>query len=126
MRIAIFGVGGVGGYFGWRLAQVDPDVTFIARGESFQALAKHGLKMDTPDGKSVVQPVQVSDDPEKVGPVEAVIIGVQAWQVPEAAEAIRPLIGPDTFVVPLQTDSKRLHIFQRSLDQDMCLAGCAA
>ena len=102
MRIAIFGVGGVGGYFGWRLAQVDPDVTFIARGESFQALAKYGLKMDTPDGKSVVQPVQVSDDPEKVGPVDAVIIGVKAWQVPEAAEAIRPLIGPDTFVVPLQ------------------------
>ncbi len=102
MRIAIFGVGGVGGYFGWRLAQVDSDVTFIARGETFEALSKNGLKMDTPDGRSVVQPVQVSDNPDKVGPVDAVIIGVKAWQVPEVAETIRPLVGIETFVVPLQ------------------------
>ncbi len=102
MRIAIFGVGGVGGYFGWRLAQVDSDVTFIARGETFEALSKNGLRMDTPDGKSVVQPVQVSDNPQRVGPVDAVIIGVKAWQVPEVAETIRPLVGVETFVVPLQ------------------------
>ncbi|MGC8659141.1 MAG: ketopantoate reductase family protein [Desulfomonilaceae bacterium] len=102
MRIAIFGVGGVGGYFGWRLAQTDANVVFLARGEGFRAMSLNGLKMDTPDGKSVTQAVQVSEDPKKVGPVDAVILGVKAWQVPEAANAIQPLVGPNTFVVPLQ------------------------
>ena len=58
--------------------------------------------METPDGASFVQPVQAVEDPAQLGPVDAVILGVKAWQVPEAAESIRPLIGPDTFVVPLQ------------------------
>ena len=102
MRIAIFGVGGVGGYFGWRLAQAGEEVTFIARGAHLKALREVGLKMETPDGGSFVQPVQVAADPAQLGHVDAVILGVKAWQVPEAAESIRPLIGPDTFVVPLQ------------------------
>jgi 2-dehydropantoate 2-reductase len=49
-----------------------------------------------------VQPVQATDDPAQVGPVDAVLVAVKAWQVPEAAQAMRPLVGPDTFVVPLQ------------------------
>jgi 2-dehydropantoate 2-reductase len=102
MRIAIFGVGGVGGYFGWRLAQSGEDVVFIARGENLRALKDRGLTVDTPDGKSSVLPVQATDDPLAVGPVDAVVVGVKAWQVPEVAPVLRPLIGPGTFVVPLQ------------------------
>lgn len=102
MKIAIFGVGGVGGYFGWRLAQAGEEVVFIARGAHLRALREVGLKMETPDGASFVQPVQAIQDPAEIGPVDTVILGVKAWQVPEAAESIRPLIGPDTFVVPLQ------------------------
>ncbi len=102
MKIAIFGVGGVGGYFGWRLAQAGEDVVFVARGENLRALSEVGLKMDTPDGASFVQPVQAMENPAEIGPVDAVIVGVKAWQVPEVAESIGPLIGPDTFVVPLQ------------------------
>ena len=75
---------------------------FVARGENFRVLSTHGLTMDTPDGKTVVQPVQVVEDPAEVGPVDAVLLGVKAWQVPEAAHTIRPSIGPETFVVPLQ------------------------
>ena len=102
MKIAIFGVGGVGGYFGWRLAQAGEEVIFIARGAHLRALRDVGLKMETPDGSSFVQPVQAIQDPAEIGPVDTVILGVKAWQVPKAAESIRPLIGPDTFVVPLQ------------------------
>ncbi len=102
MRIAIFGVGGVGGYFGWRLAKSGEDVIFLARGESLKALVTNGLKMDTPDGASLTQPVNVSGDPKEVGPVDVIIVGVKAWQVPEAAEAIKPMVGPETFAVPLQ------------------------
>ncbi|MEW6349330.1 MAG: 2-dehydropantoate 2-reductase [Thermodesulfobacteriota bacterium] len=102
MRIAVFGVGGIGGYFGWRLARAGEDVVFVARGENFRVLSQKGLAVDTLDGNSVVHPVRVVGDAREAGQVDAVILGVKAWQVPEAAEAIRPIIGPDTCVVPLQ------------------------
>ena len=101
MRIAIFGTGGVGGYFGGRLAQNGADVVFIARGEHLQAMRQHGLKIDSIKGDFVVHPIQATDDPEKIDPVDVVLVGVKAWQVSEAAQAMRPMVGPETFVVPL-------------------------
>ncbi len=102
MRIAVFGVGGVGGYFGGRLAQAGEDVVFIARGEHLQALCTHGLRVDSVKGNFVLPSVQATDDPAQVGVVDVVLLGVKAWQVPEAAQAMRPLVGSETFVVPLQ------------------------
>jgi 2-dehydropantoate 2-reductase len=102
MRIAIFGTGGVGGYFGGRLAQAGEEVIFIARGQHLQAIREHGLQVESLNGDFVVQPTQATDDPAQVGPVDAVIVAVKAWQVSEAAEAMRPIIGPETFVTPLQ------------------------
>lgn len=102
MRIAVFGVGGVGGYFGGRLAQAGEEVVFIARGEHLQALRTHGLRVDSMKGDFILQSVQATDDPVQVGVVDVVLLGVKAWQVPEAAQYMRPMVGPDTFVVPLQ------------------------
>jgi 2-dehydropantoate 2-reductase len=102
MRIAIFGAGGVGGYFGAQLARVGEEVIFIARREHLQAIRAHGLRVETSKGEIVIQPAQASDDPVQVGVVDAVILGVKAWQVTEAARAMKPMIGPETFVVPLQ------------------------
>jgi 2-dehydropantoate 2-reductase len=102
MRIAVFGTGAVGGYFGGRLAQAGEDVVFIARGEHLQALRTQGLRVDSLKGDFLVQPVQATDDPARVGVVDVVLVGVKAWQVPEAAQAMRPLVEPETFVVPLQ------------------------
>ena len=102
MRIAIFGSGSVGGYFGGRLAQAGEDVVFIARGEHLKALLKSGLRVDSINGDFVVEPVQATDDPSTIGTVDLVIVGVKAWQVSEAAEAMRTLVGPQTIVLPLQ------------------------
>ena len=102
MRIAIFGAGSVGGYFGGRLSQVGEDVVFIARGEHLNALRTRGLRVDSINGDFTVQPVQATDDPSKAGKVDVVLVCVKAWQVSEAAEAMRPMIGPQTFVLPLQ------------------------
>jgi 2-dehydropantoate 2-reductase len=102
MRIAIFGTGGAGGYFGAQLARSGEDVVFIARGRHLEAIRSHGLRVDAPGGEFVVRPSQATDDPAQVGPVDVVIVGVKAWQVSDAARAMRPLIGPETFVVPLQ------------------------
>lgn len=102
MRIAVYGSGAVGGYFGGRLAQSGHEVVFIARGEHLQVMQSHGLKVDSLKGDFTVHPVRATDDPAQAGVVEAVLLGVKAWQVPEAALAIRPLVGENTFVVPLQ------------------------
>jgi 2-dehydropantoate 2-reductase len=102
VRIAVFGTGAVGGYFGARLAQAGEEVAFIARGEQLRALQDRGLRVDSPKGDFAVRPVRATDDPAQVGPVDVVLVGVKAWQVGEAAQAMRPLVGPETFVVPLQ------------------------
>jgi 2-dehydropantoate 2-reductase len=102
MRIAVFGTGGVGGYFGGRLAQAGEDVVFIARGDHLKAMLGHGLKVDSVNGDFLVKPVQATEDPAQVGTVDVVLVGVKAWQVPDAAESIRPMIGPNTVALPLQ------------------------
>lgn len=102
MRIAVFGAGGVGGYFGGRLAQAGEDVVFVARGEHLRAMKEQGLRVDSLEGDFMIHPVQATDDPTEIGIVDTVLVGVKAWQVAEVAKTMRPMIGPDTFVVPLQ------------------------
>ena len=102
MRFAVFGAGGIGGYLGGRLAQAGEDVSVIARGGHLAAIRENGLKVDSVDGGFVFRPSIATDDPGEVGPVDVVILGVKAWQVAEAAEAMRPMIGPETCVLPLQ------------------------
>lgn len=102
MRVAIFGTGGAGGYFGAQLARAGEDVTFIARGEHLRAIRRDGLRIETPGEDILIHPAQATDDPTEVGAVDVVLVGVKTWQLREAAEAMRPMIGPETFVVPMQ------------------------
>lgn len=102
MKIAIFGAGGVGGYFGARLAQAGEEVVFIVRGEHLRAIRQNGLRVESILGDFTIQPAKTSDDPAKIGTVDLVILGVKAWQVPEAAEAMKPLLGAQTVVLSLQ------------------------
>jgi 2-dehydropantoate 2-reductase len=102
MRIAIFGSGGVGAYFGGRLARAGQSVAFVARGAHLEVLRRDGLAVESVAGDFTVQPVEATSDAREIGPVDVVLVGVKAWQVRETAEAIKPLLGADTFVVPLQ------------------------
>jgi 2-dehydropantoate 2-reductase len=102
MRIAVFGAGGVGGYFGGRLAQAGQDVVFIARGDHLQAIQNSGLRVESVKGDFTVQVAQATDDPQEVGPVDVVLVGVKAWQVTDAARAMQPMVGAQTLVIPLQ------------------------
>ncbi len=102
MRIAVYGSGGVGGYFGGRLAQAGEDVVFIARGEHLLAIRERGLRVESIKGDFTIHPAQATDRPSDVGIVDAVILAVKAWQVPESAEAMKPMTGPQTFIVPLE------------------------
>jgi 2-dehydropantoate 2-reductase len=101
MRIAIFGTGGAGGYFGAHLAHAGKEVVFVARGEHLRAIRERGLRVETTAGEIIARS-EATDDPTQVGAVDVVLVGVKTWQVTDAARALRPMIAPHTFVVPLQ------------------------
>jgi 2-dehydropantoate 2-reductase len=102
MRIAIIGAGGVGGYFGGKLAQGGADVVFIVRGSMLEAMRTRGLRVDSIKGDFVIEHPNATDDPATAGKVAAIFVTVKAWQIAEAAEQIKPMIGDDTMVVPLE------------------------
>jgi len=102
MRFAVIGAGGVGGYFGGRLAQGGEDVTFIVRGRTLEALRANGLRVDSINGDFHLPTVDATDDPASVGPVDAVLLAVKTSQIPEALQSIGPLVGANTAVIPLE------------------------
>ena len=102
MRIAVVGAGGVGGGFGAAVAKAGADVTFIARGAHLAAMKSAGLRIEGGRGETHLMPTQATDDPKTVGPVDYVLFCVKLWDVEKAGEHIKPLVGPDTAVIPLQ------------------------
>ena len=102
MRIAVVGAGGVGGGFGAALARAGADVTFIARGAHLAAMKREGLKIQSPRGDAHLVPTQATDNPAGIGTVDIVLFCVKLWDVESAGEAIKPLVGSGTAVIPLQ------------------------
>jgi len=126
MRIAVYGCGGVGAYFGGRLAQIGKDVTFIARNESLSAMRAKGLKVGSIAGDFTLDRVKVTGNPADVGNVDYVLCCVKAWQVTAAARAMQPLVGPDTLVVPLQNGVEAPDHLAGILDPANVLGGLCA
>jgi 2-dehydropantoate 2-reductase len=102
MRIAVIGAGGVGAAFGAALAKAGGDVTFVARGAHLAAMRDNGLRIEGDRGETLLRPCQATDDPATIGPVDVVLFCVKLWDVERAGESIRPLIGPETAVIPVQ------------------------
>ncbi|TAM72655.1 2-dehydropantoate 2-reductase [bacterium] len=113
MRIAIMGTGGLGGYFGARLAQVGCEVTFIARGAHLEAIRHKGLRVYSGLGDMNIYPAQAAGDPAHVGRVDTVIFAVKLWDTERAAAQLSPLLGAQTMVVS----------FQNGVEKDEVLAG---
>ena len=102
MRIAVVGAGGVGGYFGGLLARAGNDVIFLARGEHLRAIQERGLRViSSTHGEFTVSPAQAEQDPERVGPVDYVVVAVKTYHLESAAATLSPLVGPATVVIPL-------------------------
>lgn len=100
--IGVMGSGGIGGYYGGLLAHSGHDVTFIARGAHLAALRANGLQVKSVHGDFTVAPVQATDTPAEVGPVDLVLICVKTPGTERAAQAIKPMVGPSTTVMSLQ------------------------
>ena len=102
MRVAVFGAGGVGAYFGARLAEAGAELAVIARGAHLDAIRANGLRVDSVLGDMLLEPAIASASTADVGPVDVVLLGVKTWQVPEAMQSLGPLLGAETLIVPLQ------------------------
>jgi 2-dehydropantoate 2-reductase len=103
MKIAIIGVGAIGGFLGARLAHAGEDVTFIARGVNLEALKAHGIRLVLGDGSEQAVPkVNATADYAAAGPHDIVILAMKAHQVEAVARDVPKLFGPDTIVVPMQ------------------------
>jgi len=123
MRIAVMGTGGVGGYFGARLALGGCDVSFIARGRHLDAIRGHGLKVESPLGDMHLATPRATDDPADIGPVDLVLFGVKLWDTETAAKAVAPLIGPETAVVSLQNGVRKDDILRNVLGERAVMGG---
>lgn len=102
MKIAVFGTGGVGGYFGARLAAAGEEVHFIARGRHLEAMRENGLGIESPLGNADVEKALVTDEPRTVGPADMVMVAVKLYDTDEAVRACAPMVGPETCIASFQ------------------------
>ena len=102
MKIAVFGIGAIGGYIGGLLANAGEKVSFIARGETLSAIRESGLTLQRGDETFTVKPEYASDNPNDIGVADYIILCVKADALQNAAEIISPIVGPNTVVVPTQ------------------------
>lgn len=125
MKLAVMGTGGVGGYFGARLAAAGNDVAFIARGPHLEAIRAHGLRIESPEGDLLIRPAKATDRPEEIGPVEVVLFTPKLWDTESAGAAARPLVGPETAVLSLQNGVVAADILAGILGPDHVMGGAA-
>ncbi len=123
LKIAVYGVGGVGGYFGAVLARAGTSVSLIARGEHLKTIREEGLRIQTLKEEFTITPAAASDNPADIGRVDIVLVGVKAWQVPDAAKAMHPLVKPNTRVVPLQNGVEAVDDLTQVFGREHVLGG---
>ena len=123
MRIAIVGSGGLGGYFGGRLAASGVDVVFVARGAHLEALRTHGLRIESPNGNLHLPRVSATDDTSTVGPVDVVFFAVKLYDTESAIPLLSPLIDADTVVIPFQNGVESVEMLSRAVDRSHLAGG---
>ena len=126
MKIVFFGSGGIGGYFGARLAAAGEDVHFIARGRHLAAMKSNGLRVNSPLGDVHLETPQATDDPAQCGPADLVVVGVKLYDTEVAAVAIKPLVGPETTVVSFQNGVHAGQVFSDAFGRDKVIGGSSS
>ncbi len=119
------GAGGIGGYYGGRLAKAGNAVHFIARGDHLRAMRRHGLRVEGKKESFDLPRVSATDDPSQIGLVDLVLVCVKAYDLERATEAIRPLVGGETTVIPLLNGVDAPQRIGRVLGQKSVMGGLA-
>jgi 2-dehydropantoate 2-reductase len=126
MRIVIVGAGGVGGYFGARLAAAGHRVAFIARGLHGEAMARSGLRVRSELGDHhIAEPAVFADPAEAAGACDALLLCVKMQDLAPLAETLRPLVSTETAVVPLQNGVEAEGMLREALGPDCVMGGVA-
>lgn len=123
MNIVIYGTGGVGGYFGARLAQAGNNVTFIARGKHLEAIQKNGLQLKSDKGDYLVHPAKATSNILDLENIDLILVCVKTWQLKEVAVKIRSVINENTPVISLLNGVENAEILTSVLDKKNVLSG---
>jgi 2-dehydropantoate 2-reductase len=123
MRIAVVGAGGVGGYFGGRLAAEGTDVTFVARGAHFDAMRQKGLRINSATGDVTIEKVKVVDDIGKVGPVDLVIVAVKLWDTEQVAATLKPFVEQGATIVSFQNGVHKDEVLSKYIPATSLIGG---
>ncbi|GAA5207225.1 ketopantoate reductase family protein [Streptomyces thinghirensis] len=123
MRIAVIGAGGVGGYFGARLAAAGNEVTFVARGAHLEAVRRSGLVVHSPLGELRTSPDSVVGNISELGPTDLVLVAVKLWDTEAVAEQLRSSAAPGAPVLSLQNGVHKDAILRGRLTDEQVLGG---
>jgi len=126
MKIVVFGTGGVGGYFGARLAAAGADIHFIARGAHLEAMKSGGLRVESPLGNVHLETVSAAADPADFGPADLVMVAVKLYDTEDAVAAVRPLVGPDTALVSFQNGVLAGDVFSEAYGRERVIGGSSS
>ncbi len=123
MKIAVIGAGGVGGYFGGRLAAAGAEVTFVARGAQLDAIRANGLEILSPLGDSHIQPARAVESIDQAGPVDLVLIAVKLWDTESVAQSLRPLSDQGAAILSLQNGVEKDAVLRKYVAADSIIGG---
>jgi 2-dehydropantoate 2-reductase len=123
MKIAILAAGGVGGYFGARLAAAGYDVTFVARGKHLAAIRKNGLRVTSPLGDLVIEHPKVVEEIDSVGKVDLVLLAVKLWDTEAAARSLKSVVAQGAAVVSFQNGVQKDDVLARHLPREAIIGG---
>jgi 2-dehydropantoate 2-reductase len=102
MKIAIIGTGGVGGYFGGKMANAGYDVSFLARGKHLEAIRENGLQIKSIKGDFKITNVHATDTLQEIGIADLILLSVKAWQIKDFARELPYIIHENSLILPLQ------------------------
>jgi 2-dehydropantoate 2-reductase len=125
MKIAIVGAGGVGGYFGAKLAAGGEEVHFIARGEHLAAMRSNGLRVYSQNGDVLINPARATDNPASIGTVDFIIIAVKLWSTEQALQDAKPLLAPHTAAISFQNGVVAADAIAKAYGKEHALGGVA-
>jgi 2-dehydropantoate 2-reductase len=129
MKIAIVGIGGVGGYYGGMLARKyesssEHDIFFVARGEHLQKIKTDGLKVVAKEGDFIARPSLATDNPAELGPLDLIIFGVKGYDLENAARMITGNLHADSVIIPLLNGVDNVERLKTVVDTGIIMNGC--
>lgn len=123
MKIGIIGTGGVGGYFGGKLAKAGNDVIFLARGEHLNAINKNGLTIRSIQGDFRVDAIRATDNLKDFGIVDIAIVAVKAWQLKDIEKDLINIADQNTIILPLQNGISAIDELNKQVSPDRFIGG---